>query len=127
MCVYLCNSHAGSALYTTGGAGQLTNSSLIFASSGDRINQVRCLSGSLLPNVGQWFSPGGGNLAPIADDAFEVTVGDSYNPGFVALSNPAENPPLAASDEGVYTCVIPDETGVVQYLYVGIYLDGFSG
>ena len=29
-------------------------------------------------------------------------------------------------DEGIYTCVIPDENGDLQYLYAGLYLRGFN-
>ena len=86
-----------------------------------------CLSGSTIPSVGQWLSPSGTDLSSVVDDAFEVTVGDSYSPGSIVIMSPVGNPPLATTDEGVYTCVIPDETGRDNYLYVGIYLSGFSG
>ena len=85
------------------------------------IETVLCLSGSLVPNVGQWISPNGSNQL---DDQFEATVGDSGNPGSVQISTSS---PLSTEHAGIYTCAIPDETGGMRYLHVGIYLNGFNG
>jgi len=60
-------------------------------------------------------------------DPFEVTVGGSDNPGSLQVENPNTHPPLSSDNEGVYTCEIADETVETNFLYVGLYLNGFSG
>ena len=34
---------------------------------------------------------------------------------------------LSTSNEGVYTCLIPDENGIQQTLHIGIYHYGYYG
>ena len=34
---------------------------------------------------------------------------------------------FSESDEGIYTCLIPDENGVQQVLQIGLYLHGYIG
>ena len=59
-------------------------------------------------------------------DAFEVTVGGNENPGSLQVVTPVDSS-LTAANEGVYTCIIPDNKGITKDLYVGIYLADFNG
>ena len=80
-----------------------------------------------MPNIGQWIAPDGQDLTAITTDPFEVTIGSSYSPGSLQVTTPVENPSLTTAHEGVYSCVIPDDSGETRYLHIGIYLHGFSG
>ena len=90
--------------------------------SGGQIPQLLCLSGSNMSTVGDWLSPQERSLVSVLNDPFDVAFGDGGNPGQVLIETPTSNPPIATSHEGVYTCVIPDESGDSQYLHVGLYL-----
>lgn len=79
---------------------------------------LACISGSLTPNVGTWFKPDGTDITNNDTDAFDVTPGDSSDPGYLKI---LLNRPLTAGDLGLYTCVIPDTYGVLLSVYVGIY------
>jgi len=72
--------------------------------------------------VGEWISPDGINLEAVPNDPYDIVLRDANNPGQLLITTPVTNPSIKAADEGVYTCVIPDETGVSQYLHIGIYL-----
>ena len=85
------------------------------------------MSGSRSAAVGQWIAPDGTDLTTVQNDSFEVVFGDSNNPGQLMVEAPLSSPPVTAIHEGVYTCAIPDETGEINYVFIGIYLEGFSG
>lgn len=116
--------HVGVALYLEG-VGPVQNNSIIRASISGRFNQLQCISGSTAANVGRWIAPNGEDITGILTDSFNVVTGDNTDPGFIfielQLGHSLEN-----EDHGIYTCIIPDETGDIQYLYVGIYQQGFN-
>ena len=70
--------------------------------------------------VGKFVTPDGND---ITNDSSIVTVGDTSDPGFISLQLSW----FTRSNPGVYTCIIPDENGVLQYLHVGIYYGRFNG
>ncbi len=72
--------------------------------------------------IGEWISQEGRNLAAIQNDPFDVIFGDSNNPGQLLIEMPVTNPPITATHEGMYKCVIPDENGLSEFLHIGIYL-----
>ena len=116
--------HKGAGIYVTGGVGRISNNSILETSSEGRIPRLLCLSGSDMSAVGQWIAPDGRDLTTIQNDPFDVLVGDSNNPGELIIETPVTNPALSAAHEGVYTCLVPNETGGSEYLRVGIYLRG---
>ena len=73
--------------------------------------------------VGAWINPGGRNLVAVQNDPFDIIFGDSNNPGQLLIETPSTNPPISMAHEGVYTCTIPDESGQIEYLHIGIYLN----
>ena len=126
----LCKIHfyslTGVGLFSASALGQIPNNSILIANSGGRIPQLQCLSGSRVPNVGRWLNPQGSSLSDITEDPFEITIGGDNNPGSVVIETPDVNLSLSQSHEGIYTCIIPDETEEIHYLYIGIYLNGFD-
>ena len=67
--------------------------------------------------MGQLVAPNG---MDITNDSSIVTVGNISDPGFISLQ--LQN----ISNEGVYSCVIPDQDGIEQYLHIGIYYGRFN-
>ena len=98
-----------------GSVGQVSNSSIVLVIS-DFV--LLCLSGTSIPDVGHWINPNGTDITHDVNGQFDVTVGDNSNPGSLEVQIPSESDQI---DEGVFTCAIPDDTGEIQYLYVGIY------
>ena len=80
-----------------------------------------------MSSVGDWISPEGISLITTQNDPFDVIFGDDSNPGQVMIETPLGNPSITTADEGVYTCAIPNNSGEIEYLHVGIYLLGSSG
>ena len=58
--------------------------------------------------------------------SLSVVHGGGNSPAYIGLQLRA-NQSLLASDEGTYTCIIPDENGIQRTLHVGIYRYGYYG
>lgn len=116
--------YTGVALYLEG-VGPIQNNSIIRASITGRFNQLQCISGSTAANVGMWIAPNGEDIDGGPSDSFSVVTSDGTDPGFTSIELQMGEA-LSAGDEGVYTCVIPDENGNMQYLYVGLYQRRFN-
>ena len=70
-------------------------------------------------SVGTLFDP---NFMNITNQKEVVTVGSLNFPGHLnATLSPFTN------GQGVYTVIMPDETGTNFYLFVGVYPEGFNG
>ena len=107
--------------------GLLTNNSVIRADSGFLRGSFFCLSGRREAGIGQWIAPNGDDYTLPGTHAFEVSVGGQNNPGVVEISvSGSDNRFPAGQWDGIYSCVIPDETGAEQRIYLGIYL-AFTG
>ena len=78
-----------------------------------------------MAGVGQWIAPDGSNITDDDTDLFNITVGGLDDPGFTSIEI-KDGASLTIDDEGVYTCIIPDENGDMQYLFVGLYRRGFN-
>ena len=115
----------GVALYLDG-IGLVQNNSIIRTSITGRLNQLQCISGSSTASVGQWIAPNGEEIDGGPADSFTILAGDADDPGFTLIEL-KDGVSLAPRDQGVYSCVIPDENGNVHYLYIGLYLRGFNG
>lgn len=103
----------------------IPNNSIIRMSVSGRFNQLQCISGSTTAGVGQWIAPDGSNITEDGSDVFNITVGASDDPGFTSIKI-KDGASLTPDDEGVYTCMIPDENGDMWYLFVGLYGRGFN-
>lgn len=101
--------------------GIIPNNSIILTNNFGQMPQLQCISGSKSSNVGQWFTPSGQDIAHTTNGLFDVNVGGRNDPGYLDVSlHPGQI--ITISDQGVYTCRIPDETGIVFSVFVGIYL-----
>ena len=107
------------------GSGILENNTFITADSSGRVNDLHCSSDSVTPNVGRWIAPNGVDLTNSSADPFEVTVGDTQDPGSLVIQL-RNGHIVSRSFQGVYTCVLPNQDGVQTYLRVGIYQNGFN-
>lgn len=76
-----------------------------------------------MSTVGDWIDPEGSNLDAVQNDPFDVIFGGNSNPGQLLVETPFTNPPLTATHEGVYTCVMPNEEGELEHQYIGLYLN----
>ena len=80
-----------------------------------------CRSDSMMSNVGMLIGP----------DGTTVTTGNVFTiarqqPGELTVENRLSQNVLTASDQGVYTCCIPLQSGEMRDINVGIYPSGFS-
>ena len=82
-----------------------------------------CLSGKGEAGIGRWIAPSGDDYTLPGTHAFNVNVGGQNNPGVVEISVSGSNNRFPAGDwDGVYSCLIPDETDTEKIIYIGIYL-----
>jgi hypothetical protein len=98
----------------------IQNNSIVQISAPGTVGQLQCISASRLNNIGQIVAP---NRNDITNHPSIVTTGNITDPGFLSLDFTS----LTRSDQGVYTCIIPDENGVQQYLHFGIYYGRLNG
>lgn len=105
--------------------GTIPNNSIILTNDFGQIPRFQCISGSLLPNVGQWVTPSGQDVTLATEDLFDVVAGTEDDPGYLDISLHTGQI-LSIHDQGVYTCHIPDETGTVVSFHVGIYIPVFA-
>ena len=87
--------------------------------------RLQCISGSTSPNVGQWIAPSGQDVTYSTSDPFDVELGGVNDPGYVDIALHSGQF-ITFSDQGIYSCLIPDETGVTRSLLVGIYLPALT-
>ena len=78
-----------------------------------------------MPDVGRWIAPTGQNITYSDVDPFDIIVGGANDPGYLEIRLDAGRS-LRFTDQGVYTCLIPDESGASVALHVGIYLPAYT-
>lgn len=108
-------------LFDDDNPGLIPNNTIILTDNFGQIPRLQCISGSQLPNVGEWISPLGQDITNSASDSFDILVGGHSDPGYLDLSLHSGRI-LTVHEQGVYTCRIPDETGMNYSFHVGIYL-----
>ena len=80
-----------------------------------------CRSDSMMSSVGMLIRP----------DGTTVTTGNAFTivrqqPGELRVENTLSQNVLTASDQGVYTCRIPLQSGEMKDINIGIYPSGFN-
>lgn len=93
--------------------GTIPNNSLII--TGGLHTNVLCHSASKTACSGQWFTPGGDSIAITGNETSDCKR-TSHLYSYVNLTIIQDQ-----KASGVYTCVIKDENGIPQSLYIGIY------
>ena len=82
-----------------------------------------CRSNSMEENVGELIGLDGRTVVT-TNSYFNI---DNPQPGELAVNNTANlNTPLPASEQGVYTCRIPLESGEQREINIGLYPNGFN-
>ena len=79
-----------------------------------------CRSDSTVKNLGELIGPGG--TAITNNDVFEIITDGNGGELQVNTSNV-----LTASEQGVYTCRIPLQSGEIREINIGIYPNVFNG
>lgn len=103
--------------------GPLANNSIVTADRGYLPGTFTCLSGRSEAGIGRWIAPNGYDYTSPGTHSFDVRVGGEDNPGMIEISVIGEENRFPAGKwDGVYSCVMPDESGTEQILYLGIYL-----
>lgn len=94
--------------------GPLPNISLVLPEDLSNTVGVACIS-ALDPNedIGEWRYPNGTLVVGLRDSLYQL-----FRRSRVDLFRRTA---IRSDQEGIYTCRIPDENGVMQTLYVGIY------
>ena len=97
----------------------IANNGLIIARSDDTIRLV-CASNSSQPDVGEIIGRDGNTLT--SGSGWDVNNLGNV-PGFIRATNTA----FSATDQGIYTCTLPDNNGNVMVFNVGLYSTAFNG
>ena len=113
---------SGFGLYNEVGMTTLSNNTIITPQRVlTQLTGLSCYSAALDPPnsdipAGRWFFPNGTQIPAVVGKVLFIAhrVGRAD-----LLSN--ENSQFTSELEGVYTCLIPDETNTIQTLYAGIY------
>ena len=116
---------AGAGLWGT--SQPISNNSALIADSAGQIGTIYCHSASKQSRIGRWISPAGSDITFTSTDAFDIGLHSGsfiYSYTTLALSNGFS---LSGADQGVYSCLIPDENGIQNTLHIGIYHHGYAG
>ena len=117
--------HAGVGIFANDNPA--SNNSVLLADRNNQIGTIYCSSGSRRNNAGQWFAPNRVAVSTQSSSSLSVVHGGGGSfPAYIGLQLRAGRS-LSASDEGVYTCTIPDENGIQKILHIGIYRYGYYG
>ncbi len=106
----------------------LNNSALIADSSTNDFGELilNCHSSRREERAGRWISPRGEDITYNHGDDFRIEQQSGMYPSYITLQL-ITGEELAFGDQGVYTCLVPDENGEEQALHVGIYRSDYEG
>ena len=129
MCVHVCHyvyAHLGAGLWWS--SSLLYNLSAFQASTDGDIRVIYCHSSSTNSNVGRWISPQGQDITTNFLDPFSIQF--SSGPGYYSYNTfqllDRSVQPFTSAYDGVYSCIVPDDQGVMQTLHIGIYSYQYS-
>ena len=107
--------------------GPVANNSLI-VSAGDGL-RLFCVSNSSQSGVGMITTRNGTTLTVSGTntDDLWILTNPSDRPGVLRLQTRTTSTLMNASDQGIYTCTIPDSTGNTFVFNVGLYPSDFNG
>ena len=116
------------------GAGFWGTSTFIFnltafiANSNGDIGTIYCHSSATSANVGRWISPLGLDITNNFTDPFSIQ--SSSGPGYFSYStfdllDPIAQP-FTTTYDGVYTCLVPDDQGIMQTLHIGLFSNQYT-
>ncbi len=111
--------HIGIGVYLHYHHKVLPENAVVIATSNQQIPDITCLSGSTTDRVGQLIGVQGQNITHRHGDPFSVVLGS----GMVRVQHSRSS----FTDEGVYSCRLPDESGNNTDVNFGLYLEQFNG
>ena len=115
----------GAGIYALTIASSIPNNGLV--SSGSQL-RLDCVSNSSQSGVEATITTSAGVTLPAPNEIDDWRLRYPFNrPGVVRFLRPGSSSSLPASDQGIYTCTIPDSTGQNIVLNVGLYPPDFSG
>ena len=107
----------GAGIHVAHGHVALPNNGIILTGAGGQISEFRCISGSSHSNVGHLFDINEVDITISNSDPFFTL---RHSPGTVQVRSIRR---LRSSEQGIYTCRIPDETWTTVNVNVGLYLN----
>ena len=124
------HSIAGAGIYVVDGSpvGFLPNNGLVTLVDSFQPNEFSlrffCISGSLMEDVGDLIGLDGTQIT--SNDFFYTS--NMVLPGEVGVfsGGTLTTQVFGASQQGVYTCRIPDESGIMESVNIGVYPAGFN-
>ena len=91
---------------------------------GRRRLRFHCRSNSTMRNVGELIGPGGIAINSSESDVFEIST--DRNGGELEVANLVSSDDVTSTEQGVYTCRIPLQSGVMKEINIGIYPNVFN-
>ena len=107
------------------GSDPLPNGSAFIANATGYIGIVYCHSASRQPLTAQWIGPSGSDITDISTDSFVITSHSGEFPSYSQLQLGA-GLSFTSAEQGIYSCLLPDENGVQRTVNVGIYPYGYA-
>ena len=105
--------------------GSQPNNGLVVSANPESARRFRffCRSDSLTRNVGEFIGPDGNTISGNDHLVFEP----SRNGGELRIENVVgSEEPLPASEQVIYTCQMPLQSGEVMIINIGVYPIGFN-
>ena len=81
-----------------------------------------CRTDSMVKNLGELIGPNGSAIT--TNGVFEITT--NRNGGEIEVANFVISDNVTSSEQGVYTCRIPLQSGVITEINIGIYPNAFN-
>ena len=103
----------------------ISNNSALIANENNDIGTITCHSSTREEDVGRWISLEGNNITSNLSSLLVEQFHGPF-PSYVSLQL-NNGTSLGVDDQGVYTCLIPDENGEERALHVGIYRNDYDG
>ena len=116
---------AGFHVFNGANTGSQPNNGLAVSANPESGHRIRFFrrSDSLTLNVGELIGPDGNTFSGNDYLVFETP----QNGGELGIKNVVgSEEPLPASEQGIYTCRIPLQSGEIVVINIGVYLIGFN-
>ena len=116
---------AGFHVFNGANTGSQPNNGLAVSANPESGRRIRffCRSDSLTLNVGELIGPDGNTFSGNDYLVFETP----QNGGELGIKNVVgSEEPLPASEQGIYTCRIPLQSGEIVVINIGVYPIGFN-
>ena len=105
----------------------LPSNSAFFASAGGQLGRLTCHSANTMHSIGRWFDSNGQDISfnPGDIQLFNVDYATRTLHSYTSLEVRSGHN-FTADNEGIYSCVIPDEEGDSVTLNVGLYSNSYN-